>query len=409
MKMTAGPVAYIRRSARSRSDPGDLSREFQTETVRQLAGDDGPSLAIIDQDWGRSAATDKTDQRLAFLALLENVERGDLTAIYAYSTDRLARSVEWSARLLNACRRAGTVIVTSEGRFEPDNDMTDQLFYFQAMQNEGYSRQAKRKRDATVARLRARGEKMGPPFYGALPGESVDVVLATFDEAGSANRTAWLLNERHVPTRRGKPWTHATVRQILIRADRYPKLVSRGAKPRASFRLSRLLRCHCGRMLSGVRHGERVRKSDGGRAYAVIYRCVQATSDPSHGVKSVSEARLMAWIMAEADSYVLPLEVERTAAAAKRSELETRRERVADMYESGTIERDDYLRRVTAVDRDLESLEDEQVLEEVGPIDWQDTPVTALNAQLRAYWREVQLDAAMRPIEADWRIARMRN
>src|SRR4249919_3264528 len=123
------PVAYIRRSARSR-DGGDVSKEFQTDTVRTLAGVYGPTLRIIDQDWGKSAATDKTDQRLAFLALLEAVEQGEVRALYAYSTDRLARSVEWAARLLNACRRAGTVIVTSEGRFEPDNAMTDQLFYF---------------------------------------------------------------------------------------------------------------------------------------------------------------------------------------------------------------------------------------------------------------------------------------
>jgi DNA invertase Pin-like site-specific DNA recombinase len=103
-----------------------LSREFQVDKVRQLAGSEGPTLEIIAADWGKSAATDKTDQRLAFLALLEAIERGEVTALYAYATDRLARSVEWAARLLNAARRAGTVIVTSEGRFEPDNDLTDQ-------------------------------------------------------------------------------------------------------------------------------------------------------------------------------------------------------------------------------------------------------------------------------------------
>ena len=67
MKQSARPVAYIRRSARSRSDPGDLSREFQVDKVRQPAGSDGPTLAIIDADWGKGAATEKTDQRLAFL------------------------------------------------------------------------------------------------------------------------------------------------------------------------------------------------------------------------------------------------------------------------------------------------------------------------------------------------------
>ena len=132
--------AYIRRSLRSRSDPGDVSRDFQVDKVVELAGPDAANLDILDGDWGRSGATDKTAKRLDFLALLEAIERGEVTAVYAYASDRLARSVEWSARLLNACRRAGVPIVTSEGRFEPDNPMTDQLFYFQAMQNEGYCR-----------------------------------------------------------------------------------------------------------------------------------------------------------------------------------------------------------------------------------------------------------------------------
>jgi hypothetical protein len=46
------PHAYIRRSSRSRSDPGDISREFQTETVRALAERDA-NLVILDGDWGK--------------------------------------------------------------------------------------------------------------------------------------------------------------------------------------------------------------------------------------------------------------------------------------------------------------------------------------------------------------------
>ncbi len=59
------------------------SREFQTDKVRDLAGSDAPRLRVIDADWGRSAATDKTDRREAFLTLLDNVERGTVSAIYA--------------------------------------------------------------------------------------------------------------------------------------------------------------------------------------------------------------------------------------------------------------------------------------------------------------------------------------
>src|SRR3954463_16212054 len=98
MKDHARPIAYVRRSSRSRNDPGDLSREFQVAEVRRLAGADADRLVVRDHDWGRSASTDKTERRLAFLGILEEVERGEVSALYAYATDRLARSVEWSAR-----------------------------------------------------------------------------------------------------------------------------------------------------------------------------------------------------------------------------------------------------------------------------------------------------------------------
>lgn len=45
----ARPVAYIRRSATCTSG-GDLSRDFQTDKVRELAGDHGRDRLIIDRD-----------------------------------------------------------------------------------------------------------------------------------------------------------------------------------------------------------------------------------------------------------------------------------------------------------------------------------------------------------------------
>ena len=346
------PVAYIRRSARSRSDPGDLSREFQTAAVRELANGDGARLRIIDADWGRSASTDKTDQRVAFLALLEAVEHGKVSALYAYSTDRLARSVEWAARLLNACRRAGTVIVTSEGRFEPDNAMTDQLFYFQAMQNEGYSRQATEKRRATVVRQRARGEKLGPPFYGALPGEDLEAVLEAFDATGSTHAAAVKLNRDRVPTRRGGPWAHGAVRNILARAAAIPKLGREARNPR---RRSPCTDC------SGVTVAGRltpVRQPTTNLRDRVIYRCVQASSDPSHGRSSTPESRILPAIRAEADR--LRPSIDQVATAARQGEalesIEARRALVVDTYVDRKIDKADRDRRLAALDAEEDAL-----------------------------------------------------
>ena len=55
------------------------------------------------------------------------VERGEVSALYAYSTDRLARSVEWSARLLNACRRAGGIAPSARHGPGPRAGIPDHL------------------------------------------------------------------------------------------------------------------------------------------------------------------------------------------------------------------------------------------------------------------------------------------
>ena len=119
---TTRPVAYIRRSVARKGDPGDVSRDFQVDKVRALANGDGPRLRIIDGDWGRSAATDKTGQRVAFLGMLEDIERGLVSHVYAYSPDRLARSVEWSAPAGQRLPAGeGGPITTTAGTVAPDD------------------------------------------------------------------------------------------------------------------------------------------------------------------------------------------------------------------------------------------------------------------------------------------------
>ena len=389
-------VAYIRRSARSRTDPGDLSREFQVEKVMALAGPDAARVQVIDADWGRSASTDKTGRRTAFLELMDRVERGEVDVLYAYATDRLARSVEWAARLLNACRRAGTLIVTSEGRFEPDNAMTDQLFYFQAMQNEGYSRQAQQKRIATVAAQRARGDKLGPSFYGSKPGEDLAAVLSAFDGAGSAHGAARLLNAWKVPTRRGGTWSRASVQQILVREGRIRAHGTRGAKPRAPFTLYRLLRCPCGRTLTGVRN-RRLRGRER-PVPLVLYRCIGGSADPGHHVKSVAESKVLGPVRAAVDALRRPDRVQMAVDAAERREaLEARRRRVVDNYEDGLIGRDERSAKVAAIDEQLAALEDDAQAVDVPAIDWS-WPPADLNRLLRLLIERVELGPDLRPL-----------
>jgi DNA invertase Pin-like site-specific DNA recombinase len=392
----ARPAAYIRRSARSRSDPGDLSREFQTDKVRELAGADGADLRIIDADWGRSAATDKTDRRAAFLALLEEVERGEVSALYAYSTDRLARSVEWSARLLNACRRAGTVIATSEGRFEPDNAMTDQLFHFQAIQNEGYSRQASQKRRATVERQRARGARLGVAPFGALPGEDVAPIIAAFRQAGSCYGAARILNAAGSRTRRGALWTSKVVADVLRRADvPYRRKPKPGVKAQADWITYQLLTCPCGNTMTSMdRRSPRV-------------TCWRARHDPAHPrPHGISEARILDALKAEAARLRVPTDAVEMAddAEHQRAAIAEKRERIIDMFADGTIRtKADRDRRLATLDDDLDTLDAAQVVVAVPQsVDWTQ-PAATVNAILRAMWERVELGPDLMPARFLWR------
>lgn len=382
-------MAYIRRSTRSRTDPGDISREFQIETVRALAVGE-PELAILDGDWGKSAATDETDKRLAFLGLLAAVERGEVSTLYAYSTDRLARSVQWAARLLDACEKAGTTIVTGEGRFSPHDDMARQMFQFQAITNEAYSRQAKRKRASTIARQRARGDKLGQPYYGSLAGEDLPAVLAAFHQAGTYNGAAKILNATGVKSRRGH-WAHSSVQGIVTRAEGTQPTATRGAKPRADHIFHRLLRCHCGHTLTGSHRS-------GG---ATLYRCARAETDFDHGRKSVTEAAIIGWAMEEVERLQAPDAVTLVDAETEAAELRARIERLRVAFVAGLLDEAAMLVEKAELDTALMRLDLAGRAVRVPAFSW-DHPPRDLNLALRALWDHVELDETLRPIRAAW-------
>lgn len=401
MKNTARPVAYVRRSSRSRNDPGDLSREFQVQEVRRLAGPDADHLDVKDQDWGRSASTDKTERRLAFLGILEAVERGEVSALYAYATDRLARSVEWSARLLNACRRAGVPIITSEGRFDPDNAMTDQLFYFQAMQNEGYSRQASQKRRATVERQRARGARLGVAPYGALPGEDIAPIVEAFRSAGSCYGAATELNKAGSRTRRGALWTSKVIGDILRREGvEYRRKPRPGAKAQADWVTFQLLTCPCGNTMTSMdRRSPRV-------------TCYRARHDPAHPKPhGIALSKILPALQAEAARLHVPVDAVETVAAAdtRREAVAAKRERVIDLYADGLIDKAERTLRLGELDDELDTLDAASLIITVPPaIDWS-WDARKVNEVLRAVWERVELGPDLTPARFVWRVPEWRS
>jgi len=421
MMNNAQPVAYIRRSVASRADPGDVSREFQTDAVRKLAGPDADRLRIIDADWGRSAATDSTARRLGFLQLLEDIEAGAVSALYAYSADRLARSVEWSARLLNACRRANVPIVTGEGRFDPTNGATTDLYNFRAVVNESAVRQMQEKARATVARRKARNIEAGrEPNAGMgrkpYDPETTAAVLAAFDEAGSFLGATKALTAAGVPSYLGgKPnprknggtygWNTLTVSRVVRRArPDMPRTGRQGARARSTHTLSGLLRCGgdldgrtCGAILSSMPRP--------GKRSPAMY-CRVAHNNASHSRPYViSEAKLLPAIKAEGAHYRAPAdEYTDTDRTAELAVLQADRTRIQKMTARGMLDMDEAEAMLRENKTQTDALSaDAQRRELPQAIPWGAEPAI-LNAALRAsVWTSIQLGPDLLPVGFVWR------
>jgi DNA invertase Pin-like site-specific DNA recombinase len=394
------PVAYVRRSFSRRHDPGDVSKEFQVAAVRRLAGDDADGLTVKAGDWGKSAAREHTEKRLDFLDIIKMVEAGEVSTIYAYSADRLARSVQWAARLLDACEDAGTTIVTSDGHYAPDDDAGRQMFQFQALVNESALKQMVKKTRASFAVRKARGDYLGPPPFGSKvvgaklvdnPDEALEAVLGAYRRAGTLRGAVRLLNAEKVATRSGKPWRATTLRGILDRVEVLPRRMPRGRTPARSYLFAKLLRCPCGATLTGRKN------TKGRRGFA--YECKQAAMKPGHGQTSVSEARIMPFVRAEAD-HLIDFGTVQTAgdAEARRAELIERRERVTETYldPRSRMTREKRDAEWDAIDSELDNMDMIDTLEDVPAIDW-NQPVEVVNAILRALWGRVELGPDLMP------------
>jgi DNA invertase Pin-like site-specific DNA recombinase len=445
------PVAYIRRSVARTGDPGDISREFQTAKVRALANGDGDSLRIIDGDWGRSAGRHKADLRAAFRALLADIEAGKVSTLYAYSTDRLARDAESAYGLLNAAERAGTTIVTSEGRFPPGDRMARQMFGFQAMQNEAALDNMSDKAASTAVRRQERGDRMGRAPYGyrheMIDGVSTLVqrddedpmaVVAAFKEAGSYNGAAKLLNAQAgqtvtaedgsvigtgagLPTRFGRQWDASTVRHIVMKhaPDLIPVTRHRGSAAlsvggRKPARFARLLLCPHANLhkpagnrpfLTAGTSPSYTRKDGTVAKYPVRYYCAVAHTDAMHPRPYiVAEAKVIAWAREALQDVGRRYAVEMTgpepAVEAKLADLEAQRDRVWTMVRELGYPMDRAKADVARIDAEMPALElgSRAVsllsrLPAYGPGIDLDGDSGEVNAALRNLWEYVELDS----------------
>jgi len=401
--MTA--YGYIRQSRRADLDVA-LSYDAQLGAIHRLAQRDGiaPEDVRILADMGRSGGAGKERLRPAYQELRKAIDAGSVSAVYALSMSRLARSMQELYAFFEAAQEHAVKIVFDKETFDLSTRSGRLTAGMLALVYE-FERDLSVERAAgNVAIRRARGDKMGRFPFGDRPGEDPAVVVGAYREAQSYNGAARLLNDRGIVSALGRRWTGTSVRLLIAREARelMPRHPRKGVGGPVSFTLARLLRCSCGRTLTGYHH-------KAGRI--VRYKCHAGEADSSHPRPlSVAETAVMPWIMAEAARYTVPAEVEMAVDTnGERATLEAERAQATRLALVPGVDLAVVQERLAAIDGRLAALEDAVEVEEAGEIDWKHTPPAALNAQLRAYWREVRLDATMRPVEADWRIARMRS
>lgn len=427
------PVAYIRKSKVNPNGHG-VSWEVQEAQVRDLAtrhGDD-ERLTIL-SDWGASGAaaqgalggTGRGGRRKVWSKLTAMIDAGQVSALYAYSLSRLARSTRELLDLAERCSAAGVVVrLAKEGTLDFGTAHGRlYLTVLAAVATFEADVSAERARDH-VALRRGRGDHIGQPPYGHLlvdgklvpdPDRPIQPVLDAYAEAGSYHGASRLLNARKVPTRRGTTWTDFTVRQVLARAQgRDHRPLKPGRPPGSPALLAKLLLCHCGAPMTPARDTHRL--ADGSTKIYMHYICWRARHDSSHvGARKVAESLILPWVKAEAGRLRAPeaveLEVSRRNGQATRSELLARRQRVIDNYEDGMIGREERTAKVAAIDEEIEGLEAQtwELDELPDAIDWEADPIDEVNGVLRAIWRSIQLDIDMRPVSADWRVPQWRD
>lgn len=416
-----GAVAYLRKS-RVTSDR-HLSWDVQEAEIRALAARHGDTEIELMSDWGRSGRGDRTARRVGFRRLREMIEAGSVTVVYSYSLSRLARSLTEYASLAELCRDKGVKVrLCKEGEFDYTTAtgrlIVDVLARFAQFEGE----LAQERAGEAIKIRRQRGDYIGKAAFGQMvvdgklvhnPEENPEVVVDAYRRTGSFHAAARLLNQDGYPSRFASGWTQPQVRRVVQRVnppDLAPKLaaLALGGRPRADGAppggqlLFQLLRCHCGRTMTPKVDRQAVRKY-------VAYKCWKGRTDPGHGRPLiVAESKLRPWVKAEAARLQAPKAVEvHRGNERRREELQARRKRTLDNYEDGLIPRTERDSKLEAIAAEIDGLEVAARVVDVPDIDWT-WPPDRLNAVLRALWSHVQLDKALQPISAEWRVPEWR-
>jgi DNA invertase Pin-like site-specific DNA recombinase len=424
------PVAYLRRSnAGGHNGNGRVSFDVQREAVLALAarhGDPEPELIV---EWGVSGAaaagtfggTGRGGKRKAYHELRQRIEGDQVSALYAYSLSRLARSTRALLDLAESCAAHGvSVRLAKEGDLDFESP-TGRMYLtiLAAVSTFEAEVSAERARDRNE-QMRERGGYVGRNPYGYLIAPDgqlvpdpiampiVKKVLKLYGTLKSPARVARALNEARIAAPQGGRWADGTIRRILARQPGHrPPQTVRGSRAVAAARFSRLLVCpHDGSLLTPGRKRYRTARDE--TKEWIGYTCSAARYDRRHPrPRMVAERVVTEWATVEVERFYrhLPERVEiEHQAESKRVDAEARRERVIDALEAGTITRAEAEPRLARIAADLVATDVEMEVLDVPRIDWNRWPPEQVNRVLHTFWNRVELDAALHPIRAEWAI-----
>lgn len=400
--MTA--VAYIRRS---HSGEAQASEAMQRETVVRLAAENGETINRTFKDWGRSGGD---RNRPEYMAMLAACEAGDVSTIYCYDQDRLARSNLLFAMLLDSADQHGFRVITTAGEIT-DDDRRD-FAEMRGVMDGGELRKITKRNRANLQRMKTRGDDFGVAPFGyvkkredgtgrvviaKVDPDGIKRVIDAYVATGTFSAAANALNDEGFTTHRGKLWHPTQIRQVILREapELMPNGVRKGTRGPGKPRLfAGLLRCWCGGPMT-----------PGGHPDKPTYYCGRGQRNTSKhpAPYGISERKLMPWIVEEAERLRVPSEVEMDAPGAGYDDEADRRALAALRQRIGETA---YLAGIAALDAAREAQGEQRRIIQAVPesVQWEAWSVEDINTVLRSLWHHVELGPDLAPVRAAWRL-----
>jgi DNA invertase Pin-like site-specific DNA recombinase len=170
------------------------------------------TLLEVIQDVGRSG---KDLRRPGIMRALDELSRGDATALVVAKLDRLSRSMLDFARIMTTAQKQSWALVALDVQVDTTSPSGEAMAHMLATFSQFERRLISERTKQALAQKRAGGVRLGAP-------PEIDSPIASrIRKERAAGRTlreiAQRLNEDRVPTARGGRWHASTLQRVLAR------------------------------------------------------------------------------------------------------------------------------------------------------------------------------------------------